>query len=236
MDIERIINEYLRTAVDFIFPPLCLGCGSYTEHPYDICQNCLERIQVFKQPFCLNCFTFQESCIECAVCKQNGLLLFSFASYSPPLKDIIIEFKFKGITKTAKLFAEKIADQFGELIQSYQADCLIPVPLHASRQNMRGYNQADLFARQLASLLHIPINNDILSRTKKRKPQARLSLKERADNIKEVFALNESPESNKTCIIVDDVVTSGNTVLEAADTLRKGGHRVVAVLSIAHAL
>lgn len=230
----HVKSEWLRGLVDFIFPPLCLGCGEYTENDHSICDHCFETIDKFSRPFCLNCLDMiPES--GCRACERNSIPLYAYGNYTAPLEQIIIQFKFKGMTSCARLFAALIKEQFGPEISSLGAEALVPVPLHFGRESYRGYNQAKLLATELSNLLEIDIREDLLSRVKKRRPQARLSLRERGSNIRGVFeATKELPEVGRV-VLVDDVVTSGSTVLEASRELSRIGIDVVGVIAVAHA-
>ena len=150
------------------------------------------------------------------------------------MQDIIIQFKFRGITLPAKHFAPRVYQQFEKQLETLGAAIVIPVPLYPSREKFRGYNQAALFAQQIAQLLDLPVRDDILFRVKKREPQAKLELKKRARNIKGVFAISQDAQEDKEVILVDDVVTSGATVMEARRVLEQDGYKVVAVVAIAH--
>jgi len=132
------------------------------------------------------------------------------------------------------MFAPLLYEPFQKQLQSLQAIMLVPIPLHVSRERYRGYNQAELFAKQLAVLLNLPVRKDILFRVEKRKPQAKLKLEKRADNIKGAFTVIEEAERGERVILVDDVVTSGATAKEAKKELEKAGYKVCAVVAIAH--
>ncbi len=233
-----IKNEWIRGLVDFFFPPLCLGCSEHIESDFDICPACMEKIEYIKHPFCLSCFEVIRSGDKCPVCKDDFLPLYSFGEYTTPLKEIVIQYKFKGIIRSARLFSEYICDRYADLIRGHSCDLLLPIPLHRSRENHRGYNQATVLAEELATRLDYKVDDEILSRVKKRKLQSRLNFNQRADNIKGVFEVDEEARTaeNTPVILVDDVVTSGSTVLEAGKTLGKAGYKVVAVISIAHAI
>ncbi|MFC1475179.1 ComF family protein [Candidatus Zixiibacteriota bacterium] len=228
--------EWFKNSLDFIFPPLCLGCGEYTENKYDVCKDCLERIEPFKHAYCLNCSDIIPNGIECIACRDESFPLIAFSQYATPLKDIIIQFKFKGITKTAALFAGKLSINSSDLIHSIKADELVPIPLHSMRENVRGYNQATIFAGELGRVFEINVNCDILFRKKRRLPQARLNPDKRTENIKDVFEVIEVSGNNKSVIIVDDVVTSGSTVREAKRTLTEANYNVRAVIAVAQTL
>lgn len=150
------------------------------------------------------------------------------------MQEIIIQFKFRGITLPAAQFAQLLYRQFQKQLESLGAELVIPMPLHPSRERFRGYNQAAVFAHQLAGLLDLPVRGDIIFRIKKRKPQAKLKLKKRAKNIKGAFAVFQDAQEEIKVILVDDVVTSGATAMEARKVLQRAGYNVVAVVSIAH--
>jgi ComF family protein len=162
--------------------------------------------------------------------------LFAFGDYSGTLRETIIQFKFKGVTSPAGFVAGAVCERFGRAILGLGAYKLVPIPLHSGREHSRGYNQARLFADQLANRLGLPVTNDILRRVMRRKPQARLSEVERIRNIRGVFSVADNPPETERIILVDDVVTSGSTVLEAKRVLQDAGYVVPAVIAMAHGL
>ncbi len=220
--------------MDFVLPPLCLGCGEFnTNHP-DICPSCRRKIQTYVDPICLNCSQIIPAAEGCPKCGDKYVPLFAYADYMSPVQDIIIQFKFRGITLPATLFAPPLCEQFQKQLTSLGAAMLVPVPLYPSREKYRGYNQAALFAKQLADLLDLPVREDILFRIKKRKPQAKLKFEKRAENIRGVFTVAKEVENGERVILVDDVVTSGATAREARKELEKAGYKVCGVVAIAH--
>lgn len=224
----------LKGLLDFVFPPLCLGCGAFNEHNVDVCEDCLNKIDTYSYPICLSCFEMIPDDKRCPICREDYVPLFAYGNYASPMQDVIIQFKFKGITSPARTFAALLYEQFHRRLHSLEAAMLVPVPLYPSREKYRGYNQAALFAGRMAELLDLPVNEDILFRIKKRKPQANLELKKRARNVRGVFAVDQETERGEKVILVDDVVTSGATVAEARKELEKAGYRVSGVVAIAH--
>jgi ComF family protein len=228
-------SEWLRGLLDFVFPPLCLGCGKYTEDEYAVCGTCRETIDDFHHPFCLNCLSEIPAGRPCGACGEECVPLYAYGDYAKPLEQIVIQFKFRGITRISEMLARLIADRFGHLIEARDADWLVPIPLHSNRETHRGYNQAEVLAGELSKCLGIGVDASKLERVKKRRPQARLSQAERLRNIRDVFSLRDNFGDNLRLILVDDVVTSGATVKEAARVISRNGAEVVGVISIAHA-
>lgn len=224
---------FLRGLLDFIYPPICAGCGAYCETSTGVCSRCEGRIEwsVPDSPEDLG-----------AVHPQPGdfkFPLFAAGIYSDPLQRIIIQYKFNHVTRSVALVTDKLVELFGEKIQKLAPVSLVPIPLHPSREYMRGYNQAALFARELSGRLKMPVIDTLIIRMKKRKPQSKVNQSKREANIKNVFELAEeqleSDEARKL-ILVDDVVTSGHTMFEARRVLVAGGYDVVGAIAMARAL
>ncbi len=233
---ESLARGLVKGLLDFAFPPLCVGCGEYFDQEVPVCPDCVRRIQTYEFPFCLQCKQMINDLPECPDCREAGLILFAFGNYVDPLKQIVIQFKFKGLTQTADFIAHRLVDRFRDPIAMLEADALVPIPLHRSREQSRGYNQAELFANSLSQQLEIPVDLQILVRTKRRKEQARLSDRDRFRNISGVFETIADAEPGESVILVDDVVTGGYTVMEARRELLKAGFEVPAVISMAHGL
>ncbi len=234
----------IKGMLDFAFPPLCAGCGAFLEEEGDICDYCRAKIDWYQTPFMLanrepvSGDTAYGDTTHGGTGNGNELILFAAGDYSDPLREIVINFKFRGVTGIAGCLADKIVSQFGDGIAKLGPVELVPIPLHPSREYSRGYNQATLLAEEVGRLLDLPVNDQILVRTEKRKPQSRLKESERERNIKGVFTLVDCDTQENGCniVLVDDVVTSGQTVFEARRVLTKAGYRVPAVISMAHGL
>lgn len=132
------------------------------------------------------------------------------------------------------MLVDVLITTFEEKLTWCEADVLVPVPLHPSRQYGRGYNQAEYIAEALSTALHVPVRTDIVVRTERRKPQQTLPARARARNIRGVFEVSENSENSGRVLIVDDVVTSGQTALEVSRVLTNSGYRPVGVISLAH--
>ncbi|KAA3635869.1 MAG: ComF family protein [Calditrichaeota bacterium] len=232
---EQTNESLILSVLDFVFPPLCIGCGEYTDESDMICKSCLATINKLNDIYCLKCHTVLEGRQRCDFCVDDALLLYSYGEYHSALKEMIIQFKFKGITKPAQLFSQMIAENFYQQITDLNADYLIPIPLATSREKKRGFNQAEIIAEHLSNHLQIPVNNDILYRVKNNKPQARLSMDKRAKNVRAVFDIDEDLTEKYNLILVDDVVTTGSTILEAVSVLQSGGYKIPGVITLAHA-
>lgn len=111
---------------------------------------------------------------------------------------------------------------------------LNPIPLHPLRQKERGFNQAQLIAEYFATYFHLPLIQ-LLTRVKETKAQAQLTKPEdRVANMRNAFTFLEHLYLPQTVIVVDDVLTSGATLKEAAHVLKHHGVKHVFALTLAH--
>jgi ComF family protein len=124
-----------------------------------------------------------------------------------------------------------VMEEFGEI------DVVVPIPLSNKRLAQRGYNQAKLLAEPVARSIEVPSRNDILYRHRDTPPQSLFWEREkRKANIKGVFGVKDRrPISDRTLLVIDDVLTTGATVSEAAGVLIEAGARSVHVLTLARA-
>ncbi|MFC1502203.1 ComF family protein [bacterium] len=111
---------------------------------------------------------------------------------------------------------------------------LIPVPLHKLRYRERGFNQSEIICRSIGSTVSIPVETDILVRTRNTFTQTKLEAEERIRNVNEAFRVRD-PNSvqSRTVILVDDVVTTGSTMNSCAKCLKNAGAEKVIGLALA---
>jgi len=115
---------------------------------------------------------------------------------------------------------------------------LIPVPLAASRQRQRGYNQSECLARALAPRWKVPVRVDLLVRSRSTETQTRLTPDERVRNVHGAFAA--SPEARAVLrgthvVLVDDVVTTAATLNACASVLHDAGARIISYVTFGRA-
>lgn len=111
-------------------------------------------------------------------------------------------------------------------------DAIIPVPLHSQRQRSRGYNQSHLLAKVIGDKLGVPFTATTLTRTRNTPPQSLLRQHYRLQNLTGAFRVDKVIPG-KTVLLVDDVMTTGTTVSECAEVLRKAGAERVYVVVFA---
>lgn len=164
-----------------------------------------------------------EFCHDCSVKKfvfKRGIAGFA---YSSAMKRSMYAFKYNNRREYGRYYAKIIAERFYDTIIGWNCDVLIPVPLHRSKYIKRGYNQAEVFARELSSRFDIPMDNYILIRTKNTRPQKELNDRERRNNIENAFQTRINSIKYKKAILVDDIYTTGTTINECAGVLKRAG-------------
>lgn len=149
---------------------------------------------------------------------------YKFAPYLSSLTPLLGELLYEGLIQQEALF--KALE--GNVV-------LVPIPLHKVRLRKRGYNQAALLAKDLGKRFQLPVL-EVLERKQLTKTQVGLSQKERRQNMVEAFSCSVREEElvGKTILLVDDILTSGATLAEAAKVLKKNGAGKVYGVTLAH--
>lgn len=98
------------------------------------------------------------------------------------------------------------------LIGKWDIDLVLPVPMYAAKQRKRGYNQAELIARELSKNLNLICASEILVRTRKTTPMKELNDEERRKNVERAFLVKENVVKYKKILLVDDIYTTGATI------------------------
>ena len=222
---------------DLIFPRRCVVC----DRPVDrfrqgVCAECRSKIVYIKAPFCMKCGKQineqQEYCNDCLKRKHfylQGKALYDYGS----MADSIFRFKYTGRQEYAEFYGKDLYDRYGSWLRAVKPDVLVPVPIHISRKRKRGYNQAELLARELSKHSGIPVNRKLIIRKKKTKPQKDLTVQERQNNLKKAFKICKNDVKLSTIVIIDDIYTTGSTIDDMAKLLMTSGIQKVYYMALA---
>lgn len=114
-------------------------------------------------------------------------------------------------------------------------DLIVPVPLSKKRHRSRGYNQSAEIAKGISILTGIPVANNVVTREVFHDSQTQKHRWQRLDNVENVFRLKPGADvSGKHILIVDDVITTGSTIISCAKEIMKGGDARFSVLSFGY--
>ncbi len=230
----RLIAQKL---LDLLFPPRCPACKRSGQI---LCPTCLATIQPIPAPFCTRCsapLSPQGQCPQCSYHRpaMSGLRVASV--YQGALRSSIHALKYQGNRRLAAPLGALLAQAYTSY--GMQADLLVPVPLHTDREKERGYNQAQLLALECAQHLTLPLNTQLVARTRPTLVQAHLTASERQQNVSGAFACPAGDATQrllarKVIVIIDDVCTTGATLEACAAPLFAAGARAVWGLVLAH--
>ncbi len=222
--------------LDILYPPHCFLCGEpLRAHGY-ICDDCLNSFQKISDPVCEKCgkpaLESGGLCSECAKGEREFFLARSWGIYKPgePLAESISGLKYEGERALARELGTLLGRGKTELTID-RVDGLTYVPLSQDKLEDRGFNQAELLAREFAREKDIPLFHSLVKQ-KPTKPQAELSREERLVNVRGSFACEESVEP-ETVLLIDDVFTTGATVDECSKVLKGAGAERVYVATLA---
>lgn len=209
--------------LDLLFPKYCVGCG---KEGVWICTKCTQAITTIQKPTCPDCQRLSARGKFCPRCRDKSFLtgLIVAAYYQEgPLREAIHTFKYEGVFDLGKDLGEILVRTINDK-NLPKTTLIIPVPLYPRRQTQRGYNQAEILARQVSIAYTWPMIKNKLVRIKKAdKTQVELSSTARRKNVKGIFSWRgkEDELKGKTILLVDDVYTTGATLQECAKILRR---------------
>lgn len=195
---------------------------------YPICQECRQQIVDVSEPVCKQCGKpleeeRQEFCGDCARKTHGFIQGKALWVYKGAVKQSIYRLKYGNRREYALSYAQEMALRYGNWVKGRKPDAIVPIPLHKKRMRQRGYNQAELIARELGRLLQIPVRSDLLVRCVNTRPQKELNDKERKNNLKKAFKICEKGVQLECILLVDDIYTTGSTMDGAAQALRDTG-------------
>ena len=218
--------------MDALYPAICPICDDIImPRGADICPACEKKLTYVPASFCMRCGKPVDDDMEyCSDCKRGEHVYDEGRAalvYDEYISKSIYRFKYYGKREFAKFYARVIYDRLGRKLSDWNADVIIPVPIHKSRLKKRGYNQAALIAKELSRKLNIPVREDLVCRNRTTTVQKRLSAVERQNNLKKAFNVTQNVVKYDSVLIVDDIYTTGATVDAMARCLKTAGVRKV---------
>lgn len=223
-EIFKEIRLIYETLMLLIFPPKCPECGAYVEERGRWCDGCVAKlIRARRLPISPSC------------AKHIPRGAWALGVYEGTLKKMIKALKYRGNKKYLPWmhsFIERAVPR-----ELFDADYIIPVPLHRKKKKQRGFNQVELIFREaLVSLMPNAKWIEPLERVRATKAQYGLSAMERKKNIHGAFGLRpdfKETLKGKKILLLDDIFTTGTTVEACAAVLKKAGAEHIGVLVFA---
>lgn len=226
------ILEWDKKVLDLLYPLRCPFCDRVTVTNERICTECRKKLSRIKEPVCKKCGkpldnVQREYCMDCQKSSHVFAQGKALWKYEKQVRESIYRFKYQNRREYAAAYAEELTKAYADWIRRRGIECIVPIPLHKKRRKIRGYNQAELLAKELGRNLGIPVSTNLLVRVKDTQPQKLLNVSERKNNMKKAFKTTENIVQLKYILLVDDIYTTGSTLDAAAFSLLEAGVKKV---------
>ena len=220
--------------LDLISPRLCVVCGS--------------RLAVTEETLCSKCYLhlprtdFGHDLYENVIAKlfwgqmaiEKATALFYYEPHAETAQ-ILYEMKYKNHPEIGVVMGRMMAKELMRSGLFDGIDAIVPVPLARKRERQRGYNQSLELAKGVSEVTGLPIANKVVRRTKFVGSQTQRGRWERNENVEDVFELVDSDSiSGKHLLLIDDVVTTGATIIACAQEMRKASNVKFSVLALGY--
>lgn len=235
----------LEGLASVLFAARCLLCDELltTATRVPVCPSCLGRVRPLELlAWCDRCQEPLSAAIHepgsialCGPCRLEETVfdrLRSFGPYDAELRSLVVLLKYSSVRTLARPLAGWLAAVLHQNPEMASFDALVPVPLHPRRLRARGYNQAELLARELSRWVEHPVRADWLHRVRDTPSQTGLTPLQRAENVRGAFT---GPAKLKAAriLLVDDVCTTGATLNACARELKRAGADTVYGVTVA---
>lgn len=230
----------INLLLNFLFPPKCIFCNTFVnDYNYKVCEECEDKLPYNASKRCRVCDVPIDQaygeflCARCRKTKRPFLAACAPFVYKGEVRGAILKYKFYGRKSFAKTFSSFMYESI--LSRNFEADVVTFVPLHFLRQGQRGFNQSRLLAEHLSERLKLPLANS-LKKIKNTKPMSKEKFRQRAQMARGAYQIRRGAEDEirgKRVLIIDDVLTTGETISECARVLRKAGAKCVFAAAIA---
>jgi len=220
-----------EAALHILLPRACAHCrGDIPLGDAEVlCLSCRELLPEPPDPACLRCGgtlgVRRDFCRSCAGRLFACRLVRAAAAHRGPAVSLVHAFKFRGLPCAARAAGRFMAREFARHGELAGFDALVPVPLHPRRERQRGYNQAEILAREVAAATGLPIMC-FLERRHGKGPAWRMGKEERQTELSGAFAVRsgcEKDTTGKRLLLIDDVCATATTLEECARALREAG-------------
>ncbi len=220
---------------ELLFPSICFVCGGYLhQSSKHLCYSCISSRFEVANPYQKQISS--DTMLPEGIILQHALWEFDKGGY---LQDLLHALKYHRLSGLGHDMGRALANNVidNPYFENVDNSILVPVPLHPKKRRKRGYNQARSIAEGVKEVVQLDIcDPETIVRIKNTRTQTGFSLAKRRENIGDAFKVKEPASiKGKSCIIVDDVFTTGATAFELSGTLLKAGASKTMIITVAQA-
>lgn len=240
--LKDLVQYGLKAVLDLFIPRQCIVCEKVLDiSEKHLCRECLDDIPhtyywLRKYNPMADRFNalIQEEWesriaghgIETPHCREDYAYATALYFYRADsgYNQISRQVKYQGNIPAGRYFGLLLGERLTQAEYLSDVDAVIPIPLHWTRKWSRGYNQAEVLASEVATVLGAELRTDILERSRRTRTQTKLSIESKAANVKGAFRIKADASAIsdlKHLLIIDDIFTTGSTALACYSALRE---------------
>lgn len=224
----------LKDFINLLFPRQCLHCKKNIDQDF-LCDDCLKTIKFtndYLYPTSSQCYLRLHSGLKI----KFGMSMCLFQKKTA-IRDLMHGLKYGHQPKIGVWLGKMCGEKLLQYHFDSHIDLIIPIPLHMQRLKSRGYNQSTMFAKGLSEKLNRPVYEDIVIRIKNTPTQTTQHRNERFENVKDSFeVISPQKVEGKNILLVDDIITTGATLISCGNEILKYKPKNLSVITIATAI
>ena len=226
--------------LNILFPKnfTCVLCGEEIFDNSYLCDNCKSNLPKIDGDICLKCGEpIKSQAKYCNRCQNKSFVIDKIRCafvYEDKIALALKNLKFNNHRYLVKPLALFLKETY--IKENFDVDIITYVPMHEKKLKERGFNHAELLAKELGKMLNIEVS-DSLIKTKETKLQVDLDYKHRQENLVGAFnVINKNDFKNKKVLIIDDIFTTGATLNCCAESINKAKPNKIYALCVAHTM
>ena len=225
----------LRKILDIFYPRCCPVCQKILKDQRRmICPECEKKLRPIGHPRCYKSGKPIEEGEYCKDCQKHTHIFDQGRGifvYDGIMRRSVTRYKYYGCREYGDFYAKAMYRYAWKNLNQWKPDLIVPVPIHKSKERLRGFNQAAYLAERLSCYTGIPVDTDLVQKVVKTKSQKKLNAMQRRKNLEKAFLVTKNIRG-KDILVIDDVYTTGSTIDAMAGCLRKRGAKNIYFLTV----